>query len=175
MGRTVRGHHRIQRQGQLAALQEFLQQGLGVLAQGLGIHGRQHRLVLAHDHAAGRIEPGIQEDRAEDRLDGVGQDGWAAETAALEFAFAQAQVLRQFQALGDIRQRRLLDQVGPQARQIAFVDFGVTLEQHRRHDEVQHGIPKEFQPLVMARTMAAMRQSLFKQGRITEVVVQAIF
>jgi hypothetical protein len=175
VGRAVRGHHRIQRQRQLAALQEFLQQGLGVLAEGLGIHGRQHRLVLAHDHAAGGIETGVQENGAEQRLDRVRQDGGTAETAALQFAFAQAQVLRQFQPLGDIRQRSLLDQIGPQARQVAFVDLGIALEQHRRDDEVQHGIPQEFQSLVVARTVTAMRQRLFKQGRITEVVLQAVF
>ncbi|MNR17012.1 hypothetical protein D3C85_1336490 [compost metagenome] len=175
VGRAMRGHHRVQRQRQLAALQELLQQGLGVLAQGLGVYGGQYRLVLAHDHATGGVKPRIQEDGAENRFDGVGQDGRTAEAAALQFAFAQAQVLGQFQPLGDIRQRRLFDQIGPQARQIAFVDFGIALEQHRRHDEVQHGIPKEFQPLVMARAMTAMRQCLFKQGCITEVVIQAGF
>ena len=171
----MRGHHRVQRQRQLAALQEFLQQGLGVLAQRLGVDRGQYRLVLAHDHATGGIKARVQEDGAEKRLDRVRKNGWPAESAALQFTFAQAQVLRQFQALRDIRQRGLLDQIGPQPRQIAFIDFGIPLEQHGRNDEVQHGIPKEFQSLVMARTMTAMRQCLFKQGWITEVVIQAVF
>ncbi|KAJ8137393.1 hypothetical protein OY671_009394, partial [Metschnikowia pulcherrima] len=77
--------------------------------------------------------------------------------------------LGQFQASGDIRQRGSLDQVGAQARQVALVDFRVTLEQHRRDDEVEHGIPEEFQAPVVARTMAAMGQRSFKQCWIAEI------
>ena len=128
-----------------------------------------------HDHAAGGVEAGVQEHGAEQGFDRVGQDRWPAKTAALQFAFAQAQVLGQLQALGDVRQRSLLDQVGAQARQIALVDLRVTLEQHRRDDEVEHGIPEELQALVVARPMAAVGQRLFKQCWVTEVVIQPVF
>jgi hypothetical protein len=123
VGGAVGGHHVIGRQRDFAALQEFLQQGLGVLAEGARVDRVEHRDVEGADHVARGIEAGVEEDRAQQGFEGVGQDRGTAEAAGLEFALAQAQELRQFELLGDLVQRLLLDQVGAQARQVAFVEI----------------------------------------------------
>src|SRR5690606_40575218 len=50
------------------------------------------------DALAGRLHAAVQVDGANDGFGGIGEDGFTAETAALEFARAQAQVLAQIES-----------------------------------------------------------------------------
>jgi hypothetical protein len=120
VGGAVGRDHVIGRQRDLFALQEFLQQGLGVLAEGARVDRVQQRDIEGADRVARAVEAAVEEDRAEQGFERIGQDRRTAETARLQFALAQAQELRQLELLGDLVQRLLLDQVGAQARQVAF-------------------------------------------------------
>jgi hypothetical protein len=155
-----------------APLDEFLQQGLGILAEGAQVDVRQDRAIQVFDDAADFRIAAIQVDGAEDGLQRVGQDRGPAKAPAFQLALAQAQVGRQRQALGDVGQGGLLDQVRAHPRQVAFVHFGVLGEQQRGNDEIQHGIPQEFQALVVRHAMAAVGQGPLQQGRIPKAVVQ---
>ena len=117
------------RQRDLLALQKLLQQGLGILAQGLGIDVFQYRDVERANHRTRGLETGIEEDGAKERFQRIGQDRGTAEAAGFEFALTQAQKLRELQPLGDFIQGLLLDQVGAQARKVAFVDLVVAFEE----------------------------------------------
>ena len=89
------GRHLVSGQRQPVPLQVLLKAGLGVLAQFVGIDGVQQRLIEALDDARGCGKAGFEEDGAQERLDGIGQNGGAAMAAALAFALAQNQRIRQ--------------------------------------------------------------------------------
>jgi hypothetical protein len=102
----------------------------------------QDRDVEGADHIARRIEAAVEEDGAQQRFQRIGQDRRTAEAARFQLAFAQAQELRQFQLLGDFKQRLLLDQVGAQARQVALVDLQVAVVQDGGHHAVQDRVAR---------------------------------
>ena len=95
MGLAVGGHHLVSGQRQPMPLQVLLEACLGVLAQFVGIDGVQQRLIEPLDDARGRGKAGFEEDGAEKRLDGIGQNGGTAMAAALAFALAQDQRIGQ--------------------------------------------------------------------------------
>src|SRR5690606_19077905 len=115
---AVRRDDRIDRQRQLLALEVLLQKRLRVLAERLRIDRLQDRLVQGDQHRLRRIEAAVEEHRADDRLDGVAEDRRAAKAAALGFALAEQQVRAQAEALCDLDERLLLDEVRTQARKI---------------------------------------------------------
>src|SRR5690606_32065215 len=71
--RSMGGDDRIDRQRQLAALQMFLEQGLGVLAERPRVDGAQDGPVERPDHALGCLEAAVQVDRPEHCLEGIGE------------------------------------------------------------------------------------------------------
>src|SRR5690606_18589049 len=141
-------------------LQPFLQQRLGILALAARIHLRKQLLVQAGDDVTGRLEAAIDVYGPEDRLQRVGQYGWTPEAAALELAFAQPEIIRQGQLVGDVRQCRLTNEAGSHTRQVAFLRQRKTLKQQRGHHEIQHRIAKELQAFVVIAVMTAMREGL---------------
>jgi hypothetical protein len=82
--------------------------------------------------------------------------------ATFQFAFAQAQMAAKIQFEGNAMQRILVDQIGAQTRQTAFRLVGKTLVEHQTDDAVEHAIAEKFEPLVVARAEAAMRQRLME-------------
>jgi hypothetical protein len=119
----------------------------------------------AIDHRLGSLETGVEENRREDRLEGVGQDGRAAVTAALHLALAQAQVFTELQAVGQAVQGFLAHEVGPQAGHVALAQLAETLEQGDGGDAVDDAVAEKLQPLVVGRTEAAMGDRLLEQLR----------
>jgi hypothetical protein len=61
-------------------------------------------LEQALDDAAGGVEAGIEQRRAEQRFKRVGEDRWTLRAAAFQFAFTQAQMLAQFEFERDFMQ-----------------------------------------------------------------------
>ncbi len=174
MRRAVRGHHGVLRQRDFMTLEILLQQRLGVLAQRARIDLLQDRDVQLADQGTSRIEAAIEEHRAEDRLQRIGQDRRPAKPTALELALAQAQLVRQQQHLRDLVQRLLLDQIGPHARQIALVQLAEHAIEHVRHGAIQDRIAEKFQALVVHRVVAAMRERLLQQLRFAEAIAKAL-
>ena len=78
--------------------------------------------------------------------------------------------MREFETLGDFIQRLLLDQIGPHARKIAFVNFGVAIIEQGGDHAVKNRVAQKFQPLIVQRAMTTMRQRQLQQGAILKLV-----
>ena len=85
----------VDRQRQTLGLQVLLQQRLAVLAERFRIDRLQHRFEQPRDHVARALESAVDEHRAENRLDRIGQDRRAAETAALHLALPESKKVAQ--------------------------------------------------------------------------------
>ena len=89
------GNGFIDRDGLLPGLQIFLQARFGVFKDAAGIGFFQMRAIDGADKSAAGVETGIQIDSADDRFQGIGEDGCAPPAAASEFAAAQYQLVAQ--------------------------------------------------------------------------------
>ena len=65
------------------------------------------------NHLLSRIETTVDHDRAEQSLEGIGQNRWSLESAALLLALTQQQAAADLQTLGNLEKCLLLDQIGP--------------------------------------------------------------
>ena len=104
----------VDRQRQSAALQQFLQPGLGILA---GIRaGASHALgkQAAHDLAA-CVPSAIEIDCGNQRLECVGEYRIAPETAALEFTRTQVQLIANFKFARQCSEGRFTDEMRAQS------------------------------------------------------------
>ena len=163
MRSAVGGDDVVSGQCNLAALQILLQQGFGVLAKRLRIHRLHDRVIQLGDRGARGLKSAIQKNGTEQGFQRVGQNRGTAESAAFELAFAQFQEARQINPLRYFIQRLLFDQVGTQARQIAFVQFGIALIQQMRHGAIEHTVAEKLQAFVMRRAVAAVGQRLMQE------------
>src|SRR5690606_26705314 len=116
---------------------------------------------------------GVQVDRADQRLERVGQDGGAVRAARAGLAFTQAQQRRQRQPQREPVQRVLLDQVGPHARQVALRQFRETDVQQVRDGQVQHRVAEKLEALVVVGRETAVRERELEQPRVRERVLKA--
>lgn len=89
--------------------------------------------------------PGIEKDRAEHRLDGIGQRARVLPTTALEITTTEVEELTQPQRPSNLDQGRLGDQRGPQASEFALRKLGEAPPHRIGRDEVEHGIAEELQ------------------------------
>jgi hypothetical protein len=99
---AVRSDHVVLRQRDLLALQVFLQQRFRILAQRFRVDSIENRDVQRTDHVTRNVETAIQVDRAKQRFQRIGQNGWTAKTTGFQFALAQSQELRELKALRDL-------------------------------------------------------------------------
>ena len=98
-GHDVLGH------GDAARLQPFLEARLRVLAERGRIEVGELGRVDALDHAARRVEAGIDEHGAEDRLQRVGEDRRPVAPPLSQLALAQADLVRESEPAREPRQR----------------------------------------------------------------------
>ena len=109
------GHHLVMRQGQPVALQILLQAGLGILAQLGRVGAVEQGGVQPFDHLRGRVEARFEIDGPQQGLDRIGQDGRPLVPATAALALAEDQRIGHAERAGDVMERILLDQIGPQA------------------------------------------------------------
>mgnify|MGYP007088719712 CR=1 FL=1 len=117
----------------------------------------ENRHVKTLDDRLRGIEAAVEKHRAQHGFQRVCKDRRAAEAAAAQFAFTKAQAFGNIKGLSNLVERLLLDQIGADARQIAFVQFAETLEQKRSHRAIQDGVAEKLEPFVMRGTMTAVR------------------
>ena len=98
----------------------------------------------------------IKVDGADERFEGLAEDGQALAAAAELFAAPNAQMLAKATIRAELRQRFRLDQGGAQLRQLAFIDSGELAKEQVGDDEIKHGIAEEFEPFVVARGACAL-------------------
>ena len=164
--------HGVAWQRQPPPLHELLQPGLGILQH---FRGRQridartdHRL----DQRPGRDHATVEQRRAEDRLQRIGEDGFAQVAAALEFAGTQPDVIAELEFAGDLGQRPVAHQARAHSGKVAFRGVGPALEQQRGNGEVQQRIAEKLQPFVVRIAAAAVGQGLLEQAGVLEGIRQ---
>jgi hypothetical protein len=108
--------------------------------------------------ASAPLQIRIQIDGADHRLDGVGQNGLAAKTAAFQLARPQDQVIPEVELPAQLGQRLLAHQGGAHAAEIPFRRLREAVEEIIGNHQTQNGVTQEFQALVVTGTGAAMGQ-----------------
>ena len=116
------------------------------------------------DRRARRVEAAVEEDRAEQRLERVGEDRRPLGAAAPALALAEAQRRAERELRARAVQRVAVDQVAragatgrpPAGRGKRGVELG-------GDDAVEHGVADELEPLVVGGAVAAVGQRLREQ------------
>src|SRR6056297_837182 len=119
------------------------------------------------------LETAIEQNRPEDRLDGIGKNRFTQESTAFPFPHAESEVLPDVEFSRQLGQGTVADQTRSQATQITFGGLGTAFEQQLCDHEIQQAVAEELKALVMARAEAAVGQGLLQQPRIGEPIVDA--
>ena len=104
----------------------------GSLPSVAGIEVGELRRVDALDHRARRVEAGVDEDGAEDRLQRIGEDRRPFVAAAPHLALAEQDLAAQPEAAREPRERVAIDEARADARQLAFGNRRETARTARR-------------------------------------------
>jgi len=91
-------------QGAFECLQQFLEAGLGILRGTCDLDALEGRCEHREDHLARRGEARIQIDCGEDRLEGIGEDGFPGMTTGAQLPRPQLQVSTEVQISGQRRE-----------------------------------------------------------------------
>src|SRR5262252_6492236 len=128
-------------------LHHLLQAAFEVLVQdGLGQRAEAVQVVVVR-----RVVAGVQEDRAQHSLEGIGQQRLEAAASAFGDPLAEEQVVTQTQLLRESRQRVRVDHGGPQLRHLAFLGSRSELEEVLSCDELQNRVAEILEALVVSR------------------------
>jgi hypothetical protein len=166
------GGHAVHRQLHFVTLQPFLQFGLRILGRGFHARVDFHRLVQPVHQRLGGGKAGVEVDRADQRLERIGQDRRPVRAAGAGLALAQLEQRRQRQPHSQAVQGVLLDQVGPHARQVALGQGRQADVQQVRNRQVQHRVAEKLQALVVVGRKAAVRERELEQPRVGEGVLE---
>ena len=98
--------------------------------------------------AAARVEAAVEVDRAEQRLEGVGQDRGLVAAAGALLAAAEPDVAAEVELAAHLGQRAHVDHRGAQLGQLALGQVGVVAVERVGDDQAEHGVAEELQPLV---------------------------
>ena len=124
------------------------------------------------DRRAHGFEAAVEIQRAAQRLEGVREDGLAAEAAGLELARAQQQQFAELHRLRDLGQRLLAHEARAQARQVAFARDREFAVQAFGQQQVEHRVAEELEPLVVGAFGAAMRERDDEQRAVARRIAQ---
>ena len=94
-------------------------------------------------------ETAIEINCSEHRLQRIGENRRALVSATFEFSFAKSDQLSQFKLSRHFGQSLLIDQIGPDPRQVAFGKIGKMPENQSCDCAVEHTVAKKFQALVV--------------------------
>ena len=112
-----------------------------------------------------RRRAAVKQDGAEQRFDGVGEDGRALRAAGTQLAGTERQVRVDAERKADCGQRRLLDERRAGTAQIALGIVGPKLEEPARNREVEERVAEILEALVVGFGRAAMRQREVEKRR----------
>ncbi len=134
---------------------QLLQAGLPVEADAVVGDLVEQRVEQLVDDLGRAGEPVLEVDRAEHRLEGVGQDAGLVAAAGDLFAPAQPHELAEPARSGaadraaDVGQRAHVDDRGAQLGQLALGQVGVGQVERFGDDDAEHRVAEELQPLVV--------------------------
>ena len=128
---------------------ELLQAGLPVQAGAEGGRLGHQRVEEAVHELAGGLDARRQVDRADDGLDGVGEDRGLVAAAGGLLAAAEADVVAEAEGAADVGQRAHVDDGGAQLGQLALAGVGVRVVERVGDDQAEHRVAEELQALVV--------------------------
>ena len=163
----------VRRSIQTARLQPLLQTGLGVFDAGRGVEIREVTGVQPLDHAANSVETGIEKDRAEQRLQRVGENGRAIRSTRQGFAFAKEQTRAETQISSHCRQRLRAHQSRAPIRQPTLVNDATGVEQSA-DGQPKRGVAEKLKTLIVMRSVTAVGQRGIEQTAVAKGVTEAI-
>jgi hypothetical protein len=106
------------------------------------------RVEQAVHQAGGSVQALVDVDGTEDRLEGVGQDRGLVPAAGGLLAAAEPDVVAQGEVAAHIGEGPHVDDRGAQLGQLPLRQLGVATEQRVGHDQAEHRVAEELQPLV---------------------------
>ena len=151
-------------------LQQFLQRALVVLTRQLELVERILQQTRGHgvDHA----EAGVDIDRAEHRLQHIGQQRRPVPPAGFFLPLAEQNVASQVQGLGDAHQPGFADDPGPEFGQFALRRIRITMVQVVAYHQAQDRVAEQFQALVaLAAAAPPMAVGSVLQGEVEQPAV----
>ena len=160
--------HFVDRQGLAARLQEFLQTGFLVAGAGLGDHMLQRGREPVPDAFPAGLQPAVQPDGAQDRLQGSRQNVFPPRATSATLALAESYPFRNAHLAGDLGQATATDQARAQAAQFALGKIGKPVIQQLSDHQPQDRITEKLEPLVVGSATAAVGQGQAQQLGIRE-------
>src|SRR5512139_2348459 len=143
---------------------DLLQAGFPVQAGAQGGRLGQQGVDEVVHQLAGGVDAGGLVDRADDGLDGVGEDGVLVATAGRLLAAAEVDVVAQPQGAADVGQRPHVHHGGAQLRELPLAGVGVCVVERRGDDEPEHGVAEELQALVVRQPPGLVGVRPVRQG-----------
>lgn len=130
-------------------LEHLLKLALRVLGVGRGRQRFDLRLEASQHEFAGSLETGVDEDRAEERFEGVGECGGPLASAVEGFAAAEEEVAAQVEAAALFGEEAAVDQSGAGLGEIALTEIGEAVVELAGEDQLENRVAEEFEPLVV--------------------------
>ena len=137
-------------------------------AEAASISGSNSRCTTSLDD----LEAAAEVDRADHRLDGVGQDRGLVAAAGGLLAAAELDVLAEPDLAGDVGEGAGVDHRGAQLGQPALGQVGVGAVERLGDDDAEHGVAEELQPLVGRQAAVLVGERAVRQGALEQLGVQ---
>lgn len=162
-------------------LNEFLKLSLGI---GIQLAAIQCFEIFGKEPCGklvGSVGSRIEVDGTCDSFEGIGEGGFAVPAAVGLFTAPEVQVGAESDAAGDARQGLSGDELGTCLGQHAFVGLGEALIEQMGQSELEHGIAKEFEALIVGMyalvfiTHASVRERELEQRGIAKGVAYDLF
>ena len=156
----------------MRCLQDFLQLGLRVLAGPVGIE-TVDALAEGGEHGFARgVVAAVEEYRAEERFQRVGEDRGARLGVRGELAFAELQLIGHAELAGHLRERLFAHEARAQARELALGKLRKARVELGCDGAAEYAVAEEFQPFVVLRAVTAVGQRLLEEPRARETVAE---
>src|SRR3984957_13378403 len=175
-----RPHHRVTGRPRAVAHGFLLQPALVVKVVGFLAGPLNCLAELAQDELPRGLPAGVEIDRSEDGLEGVGQDGGLGPATRPFFAPAQQEDLTYPEPTRHLRQDAGVNHGGTDLGQLAFGEVGEALERVAGHDEAQNGVAQELEALVGGRASlllaapAPVGEGVLKEAQVGEGMAKSL-
>jgi hypothetical protein len=143
------GGDMVLRSGGGGGLKEFLEFTLGVFEDGDGVYLGKGSAEMGGNEFFGVGKATVQENRAEDGFEGVGQGGGTVAAAVDLFAVTEDKELAEMEVAAFFGEGTAVDEFGAGFGELAFADVREFFVELAAEDELKNGVAKEFKALVV--------------------------
>src|SRR5690606_17158516 len=107
------------------------------------------RLHAVTDEGAGRLEPAVEVDGGDERLECVDEDGSLVAASGLLLAPIEPKELAEVDVAGELVERPLADEIGLHLRELPLVLLGKALEEPLTDEKAEDRIAEQLVALVV--------------------------